>query len=67
MWNGIVAMALPKQDGKKNCNWFVAMPLPKQGVKKKIWNCESEWNSAMPLPQFHSTLFFFLNDMCTQF
>ena len=27
-----MAMALPKQDGKKKiCNWFVAMPLPKQG------------------------------------
>ena len=34
MWNGIVAMALPKQDGKKNCNWFVAMPLSKMGGKK---------------------------------
>ena len=42
MWNGIVAMALPKQDGKKNCNWFVAMPLPKQGNKKKFSNCGND-------------------------
>ena len=31
LWNDIMAMALPKQEGKKICNWFVAMPLPKQG------------------------------------
>ena len=40
-----MAMALPKQEGKKICNWFVAMPLPKQGVKKK--NCGNCGNAIL--------------------
>ena len=33
----IVAMTLPKQREKRNCeNLIVAMPLPKQGGKKKF-------------------------------
>ena len=61
MWNGIVAMALPKQDRKKNCNWFVAISLPKMGRKKKWFPKSGEElkksvTSTIFLQHFHNKL-----------
>ena len=68
-WNGIVVMALPKQEGKEICNWFVVISLPKQGVKKMFGIVKSgmEFGNAIATIPFHFFFFFLRNDMCTQF